>query len=141
MRSLQTEHKELLKQQAEEISRLAEEHAAALAAQRKELAVKAEQAEDRLMMLLDQERVEAKAHSKKLASDLDKMAQKSQSACEAMVALESTVKELTRQNDKVESDLAHRWTSAQVSKQAWKIGRPKQYLSSENPALIKKSTS
>lgn len=45
-------------------------------------------------------------HSKKLAGDLEKMAQKSQSGREAVVALESTVKELTRQNDKLESDLA-----------------------------------
>jgi len=106
VQSMQTEHKELLKQQAEERSRSAEEHASAMAAQRKELATEAEQTENRLMMLLDQGRVEAKAHSKKLAGDLEKMAQKSQTAREAMVALESTVKELTRQNDKLESDLA-----------------------------------
>lgn len=106
VQSMQTEHRKLLKQQAEERARSAEEHASALAAQRKELAVEAEQAENRLMMLLDQERVEAKAHSKKLAGDLEKMTQKSQTAREAMVALESTVKELTRQNDRVESDLA-----------------------------------
>jgi chromosome segregation ATPase len=106
VQSMQTEHKELLKQQGEERARLAEEHTAALATQRKELAAEAEQAENRLMILLDQERLEAKTHSKKLASDLEKMTQKAQSAREAMVALESTVKELTRQNDKLESDLA-----------------------------------
>jgi chromosome segregation ATPase len=106
VQSMQTEHRELLKQQAEERSRAAEEHAAALAAQRKELAAEAEQAENRLMMLLDQERVEAKTHSKKFSSDMEKMTQKAQSAREAVVALESTVKELTRQNDKLESDLA-----------------------------------
>jgi hypothetical protein len=106
VQSMQTEHKELLKQQGEERARSAEEHAAALATQRKELAAEAEQAENRLMMLLDQERVEAKAHSKKQAGDLEKMTQKLQSAREAMVALESTVKELTKQNDKLESDLA-----------------------------------
>jgi hypothetical protein len=100
--SMQAENRELLKQQAEERSRAAEEHAAMLAAQRKELAAEAEQTENRLMMLLNQERVEAKAHSKKLAGDLERMTQKSQTAREAMVALESTVKELTRQNDKLE---------------------------------------
>jgi len=105
LQSMQSENRELLKQQAQERSRAAEEHAAALAAQRKELAAEAEQAENRLMMLLDQERLEAKAHSKTLAGDLEKMAQKSQTAREAMVALESTVEELTRQNDRLESDL------------------------------------
>lgn len=106
VQSMQTEHKELLKQQGEERARSAEEHASALAAQRKELAEEAEQTENRLMILLDQERLEAKTHSKKLASDLEKINQKSQSAREAVVVLESTVKELTRQNDKLESDLA-----------------------------------
>ena len=106
VQSMQTEHKELLKQQGEERARSAEEHASTLAAQRKELAAEAEQTENRLMMLLDQERLEAKTHAKKLANDLEKTTQKSQSAREAVVALESTVKELTRQNDKLESDLA-----------------------------------
>lgn len=106
VQSMQTEQKELLKQQAEERSRATEEHAMTLAAQRKELAAEAEQAENRLMLLLDQERVEAKAHSNKLAGDIERMAQKSQSARETVVALESTVKELNRLNDKLESDLA-----------------------------------
>ena len=54
---MQTEQRVLLKQHAEERSRVAEEHGTAIAAQRKELAQEAEQTENRLMVLLDQEPV------------------------------------------------------------------------------------
>lgn len=57
------------------------------------------------MMLLDEERLEAKSNSKILVGDLEKMAQKSHTAREAVVALKSTVKELSRQNEQLESDL------------------------------------
>ncbi len=77
----------------------------ALANQRKELSQGAEQAENRLMMLLDQERQEAKAIRTKLTSDIEAMTQKSQSSREAVVALEANVRELTRANEKLESAL------------------------------------
>ncbi|MAL95874.1 MAG: hypothetical protein CME40_12425 [Haliea sp.] len=106
IQSMQTEQRVLLKQHAEERSRVAEEHGTAIAAQRKELAQEAEQTENRLMVLLDQERLEAKANAKKLTADLEKMSHKSQTAREAVVALETKVNELTRQKDKLESDIA-----------------------------------
>jgi hypothetical protein len=46
VQSMQAEHRVLLKQQAEQGLRSAQENAAALAAQRKELVVEAEQAEN-----------------------------------------------------------------------------------------------
>lgn len=103
--SLQAEHRELIQQHNQEWTRVNNEHATALANQRKELAEVAEQAENRLMMLLDQGRQESKAAMNKLSSDLEKMTQQSQSNREAVIALESTVKALTRQNEKLESDL------------------------------------
>tara|TARA_R110001592_G_scaffold254129_3_gene517500 strand:+ start:46288 stop:47316 length:1029 start_codon:yes stop_codon:yes gene_type:complete len=104
--SLQAEHRELIQQHAQERTRISDEHAKALANQRKELTEVAEQAENRLMMLLDQGRQESKAAMVKLSGDLEEMTQKSQSNREAVIALESTVKALTGQNEKLESDLA-----------------------------------
>ena len=104
--AMQGENRELIKQHAAERSRLSDEHSAALVDQRKELTESAEQAENRLMVLLDQERQEAKSNQEKLSGDLEKMTQKSQAARESLVALETTVKELTRQNEKLESDLS-----------------------------------
>ncbi len=105
IQSMQTEQRELHKQHAEERSRVAEEHATAIAAQRKELAQEAEQAENRLMVLLDQERQEAKAAESRLSGNLEKITQKVHSQREAIIALETSVKELTRQNEKLESEL------------------------------------
>ncbi len=53
IQSTNNEQRELLKQHAEERSRVAEEHTTAIAAQRKELAQEAEQAENRLMVSMD----------------------------------------------------------------------------------------
>ncbi len=108
IQAMQSEQRELLKQHAEERSRVVEEHAAAIAAQRKELAQEAEQAENRLMVLLDQERQEAKAVESKLLGNLDKVTQKVQSQRDTIVALETSVTELTRQNEKLDSELAAR---------------------------------
>ncbi len=106
IQSMQAEQRELLKQLAQERSRVAEEHATAIAAQRKELALEAEQAENRLMVLLDQERQESKETESKLSGNLDKVTQKVQAQRDAIIALETTVTELTRQNEKVESERA-----------------------------------
>ncbi|WP_372747379.1 hypothetical protein [Litorivivens sp.] len=108
IQAMQTEQRELLKQHAEERSRVAEEHATAIAAQRKELAQEAEQAENRLMVLLDQERQEAKAAESKLSSNLAKVTQKVQSQRDTIVALETSVTELTRQNEKLDAELVTR---------------------------------
>ncbi|PLW67749.1 hypothetical protein C0039_15120 [Pseudohalioglobus lutimaris] len=104
--TMQAEQRDLLKQHAAERSRAAEEHASAIATQRKELAAEAEQAENRLMVLLDQERLEAKTNAKKLTANLEQISQKSQAAREAIVGLETRVNELTRQNGQLESDIA-----------------------------------
>lgn len=108
IRSMQAEQRELLKQHAKERSRVAEEHATAIAAQRKELAQEAEQAENRLMVLLDQERQEAKAAESKLSGRLEKVTQKVQSQRDTIIALETSVTELARQNEKLDSEVASR---------------------------------
>ena len=108
IQSVNNEQRELLKQHAEERSRVAEEHTTAIAAQRKELAQEAEQAENRLMMLLDQERQEAKEAESKLSVHLEKITQKVQSQRDTIIALETSVTELNRQNEKLDSELAAR---------------------------------
>jgi chromosome segregation ATPase len=114
IQSMQTEQRELLKQHAKERSRVAKEHATAIAVQRKELAHEAEQAENRLMVLLDQERQEAKENESKLSDNLEKIAQKAQSQRDTIVALEISVTELTRQNEELDSELAARVESNTV---------------------------
>lgn len=106
VQALHAESKARVSRQAKERSRLADEHAGALAAQRKALAASAEQAENRLMMLLDQARQEAKLTAAALSDDLAAMTQQAQSGRETVAALETTVKSLTRQNDDLESRLA-----------------------------------
>ena len=108
IQSMQTEQRELLKQHAEERSRVAEEHATAIAAQRKELAQESEQAENRLMVLLDKERQEAKAVESKFSGNLEKVTQKLQSQRDTIIALETRVTELTGQKEKLDSELAAR---------------------------------
>jgi|TARA_Y100000589_G_C26972359_1_gene555107 FtsZ-binding cell division protein ZapB len=58
------------------------------------------------MVLLDQERQEAKAARSTLTTDLEKAAQKVQSQRETVVALEASIEELTSNNEKLESELA-----------------------------------
>ncbi len=108
IQSMQIEQREFLKQHALERARVADEHATAIAAQRKELAQEAEQAENRLMVLLDQERQIAKEIESKLSSNLEKVTQKMQSQRDTIVALETSVTELNRQNEKLELDLSAR---------------------------------
>jgi chromosome segregation ATPase len=106
VQSLQTENKELVQQHAQERSRISDGHASALTDQRKELTEVAEQAENRLMMMLDQERQKAKTSASKLSDDLAQMTQQYQSSREAIAALETTVKELSKQSEKLGSHLA-----------------------------------
>ena len=118
IQSIQTEQRELLKQHAQERSQAAEEHATAIAAQRKELAQQAEQAENRLMVLLDQERQEAKTAESKLSGNLEKVTQKVQAQRDTIIALETSVKGLTRQNEKLDLELTARvenYTTLQTS--------------------------
>ncbi len=111
VQALQSENKTLTKQHAEGLSRLADEHTCALAHQRTELAESAEQAENRLMMLLDQARQEAKAAALKLSDDLAAMTQQAQSGRETIAVLETRSKELDRQKRALESELSKEETS------------------------------
>lgn len=108
IKTLQAEAKDLVKEHAQERARLREEHVAALADQRHELTEAAEQAENRLMGLLDQERQDAKATASTLSGNLDAVTQKVQSQRETIVALETSVEELNRQKCKLEAEQAAR---------------------------------
>ena len=103
--ALQAEHKDVQRLQAQERTRMSEEHTEALANQRRELTALAEQAENRLMKLMDQERQEVKSEMAKLTEDLAGMTQRVQSSRESIVALETNVSELTRSKAKLERDL------------------------------------
>ncbi|MEM1152548.1 MAG: hypothetical protein AAGI44_00310 [Pseudomonadota bacterium] len=102
---LQSENKTLLKQHATERARLSDEQVSAMASQRKELTDAAAQAENRLMVLLDRERQEAKAIESSLSDNLERAKQKAQSGRETIITLETSVTQLTRQNEKLESEL------------------------------------
>ena len=105
---MQAENKDLIKLHAQERTRLSDEHTTVLATQRRELTEVAEQTENRLMVLLDQERQEAKATESKLSGNLEKITQKVRSQRDTIIALEASVTELARQNDKLDSELAAR---------------------------------
>ena len=113
VKGLQAEAKEMATAHAQERAKLNEEQVAALADQRKELTESAEQAENRLMNLLDQERQEAKAAQSKLSGDLAKATKSIQSKRDSIVALETRVTELSRQNDKLGGELEEesQWAS------------------------------
>lgn len=108
LKTLQGEAKDLVRVHAQERAKLSDDHAAALASQRKELTKMGEQAENRLMVLLDQERQEAKAAASTLSGNIEKVTQKVQSQRDTIIALETNVTELTRQNEKLDSELAAR---------------------------------
>jgi chromosome segregation ATPase len=110
---LNADSKALAKEQARERALASEEHSVALAGQRKELTEAAEQTENRLMVLLDQERQAAKESTAKLTDQLAQMSDKAQSHREKAIALEATIRELKGQNGKLDSDLAE--TTAQCS--------------------------
>ena len=104
--ALQNEHRAALQQLTQDRNRENKEHAASLAKQRRELTGLADQAENRLMMLLDRERQEAKSAMAKLSEDLAGMTQRAQLNRETVVALETTVGNLTKHKEKLESQLA-----------------------------------
>jgi chromosome segregation ATPase len=60
------------------------------------------------MVLLDQERQEAEAAESRMSGNLEKVTQKLQSQRDTIIALETRVTELTRQNEKLDSELAAR---------------------------------
>jgi chromosome segregation ATPase len=103
---LDADAKDLAKEHARERTRASDEHSAALASQRKEMTEAAEQTENRLMVLLDQERQAAKESTAQLNDQLAKMSDKAQSHREKAIALEATIRELKGLNGKLESGLA-----------------------------------
>lgn len=121
---MESEHKEALgkldadaksvaKEHARERTKASDEYSAELAGQRKEMTEAAEQSENRLMQLLDQERQAAKESTVELNDQLAKMSDKAQSNREKTIELEAIVRELKGQNGKLESDLVE--TTAQCS--------------------------
>jgi chromosome segregation ATPase len=108
VRALQAEQGELVLQHDRERTRLSEEHVATLAAQRKELIAAAEQAENRLLVLLDQERQEAKATAARLSDELAQARGMAQASREAGLELKATVNSLSRQNEKLEQAVSDR---------------------------------
>jgi redox-regulated HSP33 family molecular chaperone len=74
------------------------------------MAEAAEQTENRLMMLLDQERQPAKESTAKLTDQLAEMSDKAQSHWEKAIDLQTTVRELKARNGKLESGLAEATT-------------------------------
>jgi chromosome segregation ATPase len=73
----------------------------------------AEQTENRLMVLLDQERQAAKESTAQLTDQLAKTNEKAQSHREKAIELEATIRVLKGQNGKLDSDLVE--TKAQFS--------------------------
>jgi chromosome segregation ATPase len=116
---LETEHKEaieklnmdaraLAKETARERARVSEEHSAALASQRQELTEAAEQAENRLMVLLDNERQAAKDSTATLTNQLAEWRDTAQAHREKTIELEAMVRQFGERNTKLETDLAEK---------------------------------
>jgi len=114
---METEHKEAAellhaqaseqaKESARERARVSDEYAAAQANQRRELTAAAEQAENRLVVLLDQERQAAKEAAAQLTEQLAEITNKAQLSREKVVELESTARQLTGVNSVLESNLS-----------------------------------
>jgi chromosome segregation ATPase len=91
-------------------TRASDEHSAELAGQRKEITKAAERSENRLMLLLDQERQAAKESTAQLNDQLARMSDKAQSHREKTIELEATIRELKGQAGKLESGLAENET-------------------------------
>lgn len=103
---LNADAKDLAKEHAHERARASDEHSAALTAQRRELTEASEQTENRLMVLLDQERQTVKDAAAQLSGQLAEMSDKAQSHREKAIEQEATIRELKRQKVKLEADLA-----------------------------------
>jgi chromosome segregation ATPase len=120
---LHSNAREQEKENARERARVSDERTAALARQRQELTEAAEQAENRLMVLLDKERQSAKDATAQLSSELAKVQDKAQSHREKTIALEAVVRQLTEQKGKLEVELTRKeeafsdlWTTLQEEK-------------------------
>jgi chromosome segregation ATPase len=107
-----------------ERARASQEHTSALANQRKELALAAEQAENRLMVLLDQERQSAKASVAELGTELRMVRDQLQSSRETAIALEARIRQREEENGKLA--LAVSQESARCSELSSALGQQQQ---------------
>jgi chromosome segregation ATPase len=101
----EVEQRARLEEHVKERTRLLTEHTQVLATQRQELLATAEQAENRLLMLLDQARQDAKATEARLADELVKLSRTHQDCKEAAVELRSTVQVQHRERAALEREL------------------------------------
>ena len=102
---LHADAKDLAKEHVRERARVSDEHSAALTGQRKELVEATELSENRLMVLLDQERQAAKESTLQLANQLAEKSDKAQSNREKVIELEGITRELKRENCQLEGNL------------------------------------
>jgi len=113
---MESEHREAIKGQQRDAKALAtehskermrvnEEHAAALASQRQEQNQLAEQAENRLMVLLDQERQSAKEAAAQLTAQVSEANGSAQAQREKTIVLESSVRQLMTERDTLQLGL------------------------------------
>jgi chromosome segregation ATPase len=110
---LNADAKDLAKEHARERARASDEHSAALTGQRHELTEAAEQTENRLMVLLDQERQKARDSAAQLSGQLAEISDNAQFHREKAMELAATNRELKGENGKLEADLAE--TTVQCS--------------------------
>lgn len=108
LKGVQAEQRELAKERDNERARTAKEHAETLEKQRKELIAAAEQAENRLMGLLDQERQGAKALEAALSKEIVEKNSALQAARESVIDFKAQVKALEKQTMSLEKDLANK---------------------------------
>lgn len=89
-----------------ERAKASQEHALALANQRKELALAAELGENRLMVLLDRERHTAKLSMAELGTELKMVRDQLQFSRENAIALEARIRQREEENGKLESAIS-----------------------------------
>ena len=97
-RSLAADMKEQAQEAARERKRLSDEHSSELTKQRKELVEIAEQSENRLMVLLDQERLAAKEEVTVLTAKLGVSNDKTQEYREQVIERDAVIRQLNDQS-------------------------------------------
>lgn len=111
---LQRDAKELAKEQMQERRRVSEEHTAAMARERVELHEAAEQAENRLMVMHDQERQAAKESVTQLSKELRESSDKTQRHREEVIEQEGVVRQLTSEKGDLAVELQARVAQCEV---------------------------
>ncbi len=109
-RSLAADMKEQAQEATRERKRLSDEHTAELTNQRKELVEVAEQSENRLMVLLDQERLAVKEAVMDLTAKLGASNDKAQEYREQVIERDAAIRKLTDQNTGLAKQLTEKET-------------------------------